>query len=95
MTHLDDISKHFLNHLRSDVDVSVGPGLPDHLDRLGDPALDAHWRSVDDARKLLAEIDDRGTGVRSLMFMRINPSYDFVRTDPRFVDLLTIVGLAE
>ena len=36
-----------------------------------------------------------GTGVRSLMSMRINPSYDFVRTDPRFVELLTNVGLAE
>jgi hypothetical protein len=29
------------------------------------------------------------------MSMRINPSYDFVRTDPRFVELLTNVGLAE
>jgi tetratricopeptide (TPR) repeat protein len=36
-----------------------------------------------------------GTGVRSLMSMRINPSYDFVRTDPRFAELLTNVGLAE
>ena len=38
---------------------------------------------------------ERGTGVRSLMSMRINPSYDFARTDPRFVDLLTKIGLAE
>jgi tetratricopeptide (TPR) repeat protein len=36
-----------------------------------------------------------GTSVRSLMSMRINPSYDFVRADPRFVDLLTKIGLAE
>ena len=36
-----------------------------------------------------------GTGVRSLMSMRINPSYDFVRTDPRFAELLTNVGLAK
>ncbi|NOR36126.1 MAG: hypothetical protein GQ577_05200, partial [Woeseiaceae bacterium] len=36
-----------------------------------------------------------GTGVRSLMSMRINPSYDFVRTDRRFAELLTNVGLAE
>jgi TolB-like protein/tetratricopeptide (TPR) repeat protein len=36
-----------------------------------------------------------GTGVRSLMSMRINPSYDFVRADLRFVELLTNVGLAE
>ena len=38
---------------------------------------------------------ESGTGVRSLMSMRINPSYDFVRTDPRFAELLTNVGLAK
>jgi hypothetical protein len=38
---------------------------------------------------------DSGTGVRSLMSMRINPSYDFVCADPRFVDLLEKIGLAE
>ena len=36
-----------------------------------------------------------GTGVRSLMSMGINPSYDFVRADPRFVELLTKIGLAD
>jgi hypothetical protein len=58
MNYLDEMNTRFLNHLRSDVDVSVGLGLPDHLGRLGDPSLDAHWQSVADARKLLAEIDD-------------------------------------
>jgi TolB-like protein/Tfp pilus assembly protein PilF len=38
---------------------------------------------------------ESGTGVRSLMSMRINPSYDFVRADPRFVELLANIGLAE
>jgi TolB-like protein len=38
---------------------------------------------------------ESGTGIRSLLSMRINPSYDFVRADPRFVDLLTNIGLAE
>lgn len=36
-----------------------------------------------------------GTGIRSLLSMRINPSYDFVHADPRFVDLLTKIGLAD
>jgi hypothetical protein len=27
--------------------------------------------------------------------MRINPSYDFVRDDPRFIELLAKIGLAE
>jgi hypothetical protein len=38
---------------------------------------------------------ESGTGVRSLMSMRINPSYDFVRDDPRFIELLAKIGLAE
>jgi uncharacterized protein (DUF885 family) len=58
MNYLDEINARFLNHFRSDVDVGVSLGLPDHLDRLGDPSLDAHWQSVDDSRKLLDEIDD-------------------------------------
>jgi hypothetical protein len=58
MNYLDEINARFLNHFRSDVDVSVSLGLPDHLDRLGDPSLDAHWQSVHDSRKLLDEIDD-------------------------------------
>ena len=36
-----------------------------------------------------------GTGIRSLLSIRINPSYDFVRADPRFIDLLAKVGLEE
>jgi hypothetical protein len=62
MTYLDDINKRFLDHLRADVDVSVGLGLPDHLHRLGDPSLEAHWRSVDDARALLDDVDESRAG---------------------------------
>jgi hypothetical protein len=58
MTYFDEINKRFLDHLRADVDVSVGLGLPDHLHRLGDPSLDAHWQSVDDAKALLDDIDE-------------------------------------
>ena len=31
--------------------------------------------------------------VIAVISMRINPSYDFVRTDPRFIDLLANTGL--
>jgi TolB-like protein/Tfp pilus assembly protein PilF len=35
------------------------------------------------------------TGIRSLLSMKINPSYDFVRDDPRFLVMLEEIGLAE
>jgi TolB-like protein/Tfp pilus assembly protein PilF len=35
------------------------------------------------------------SGFRSLLSMKINPSYDFVRDDPRFVELTRLVGLAD
>ncbi|MGI9260632.1 MAG: hypothetical protein ACR2QR_01280, partial [Woeseiaceae bacterium] len=34
-----------------------------------------------------------GTGFRSLLSMKINPSYDFIRDDPRFIALLDEIGL--
>ena len=58
MTYFDDINDRFFEHLRSDVDVSVGLGLTDHLHRLGDPSLEAHWRSVDDTMALLDDVDE-------------------------------------
>jgi len=41
----------------------------------------------------LAVAHDNGIGFRSLLSMRINPSYDFIRDDPQFVALLEAVGL--
>ena len=37
--------------------------------------------------------DDR-SGSRSVLSMKLNPAYDFVRDDPRFTELLEQVGLA-
>lgn len=43
----------------------------------------------------LTEAYEKGSGFRSLLSMRINPSYDFIRDDPRFVALLATIGLNE
>ena len=58
MIKFEDITRRFLDYLRDDVDTSVSLGLPDHLHRLGDPSLDAHWQSVEKARALLAELEN-------------------------------------
>ncbi len=42
----------------------------------------------------LQEANQTGVGFRSLLSMKINPSYDFVREDPRFIALLEEVGLS-
>jgi TolB-like protein/Tfp pilus assembly protein PilF len=44
-------------------------------------------------RALQQAADDR-SGSRSVLSMKINPAYDFVRDDPRFSNLLKQVGLA-
>jgi len=35
------------------------------------------------------------SGSRSVLSMNINPDYDFMRDDPRFIALLQKVGLSE
>ena len=57
-TYLGELDRRFVDHLRADLDVSVAPGLPGHLRRLGDASLEADWRFVDDTRGLLGDIDE-------------------------------------
>lgn len=45
-------------------------------------------------RALRVAIDER-SGSRSVLSMKINPAYDFIRDDPRFQALLAEVGLAD
>ena len=44
-------------------------------------------------RALRVAIDER-SGSRSVLSMKINPAYDFIRNDPRFQALLVEVGLS-
>ena len=43
-------------------------------------------------RALQQATDDR-SGSRSVLSMKINPAYDFIRDDPRFIALLEQTGL--
>jgi TolB-like protein/tetratricopeptide (TPR) repeat protein len=56
------------------------------------------YAAIGNAEKTIAALQNAqktGAGFRSLLSMRINPSYDFVRDDPRFVALLQEIGLAD
>jgi len=37
---------------------------------------------------------DQRSGSRSVLSMKINPAYDFIRDDPRFQAMLGEIGLA-
>lgn len=56
------------------------------------------YAAVGDAEKTIAALNNANNGgieFRSLLSMRINPSYDFIRDDPRFVSLLAEIGLSD
>ena len=66
------------------------------LTRLGLEVEAQVYASVGDAGATL-NVLERGyrerAGARSLLSVRINPLYDFLRGDPRFEDLVRQVGL--
>ncbi|MDH4073237.1 MAG: hypothetical protein OEV41_09055 [Gammaproteobacteria bacterium] len=70
---------------------------PDLAERLGiGTELPELFAALGDAEQTLAALEDAGrTGAasRSLLSLKINPSYDFVRADPRFAALLETIGL--
>jgi TolB-like protein len=56
------------------------------------------YAALGDVENTIASLQNAlrtGAGFRSLLSMKINPSYDFVRDDPRFIELLNEVGLAD
>lgn len=55
------------------------------------------YAAIGDAENTIASLvsaHQNGIGFRGLLSMRINPSYDFVRDDPRFIELLDAIGLS-
>ena len=58
---------------------------------LGSQSLPQIYAFLGDANNTLRALDialEERSGSRSVLSMRINPAYDFIRTDPRFVELL-------
>jgi TolB-like protein/Tfp pilus assembly protein PilF len=48
----------------------------------------------ENALRVLQQAVDERTGSRSVLSMKVNPLYDFMRDDPRFVELMEEVNLA-
>ena len=56
------------------------------------------YAALGDTENTLLSLEDASrsvSGFRALLSMKINPSYDFVRDDPRFDELLRTVGLTD
>jgi hypothetical protein len=58
------------------------------------PEIYAAMGDAENTILALQRANDVGAGFRSLLSMKINPSYDFIRDDPRFQALLAEIGLA-
>jgi TolB-like protein/Tfp pilus assembly protein PilF len=76
--------------------------------RLSDDLISRSLLGSEDLAQVLAFIGDaegtiqalqvaaaENSASRSVFSMKINPAYDFIRDDPRFIDLLQRVGLAD
>jgi hypothetical protein len=48
----------------------------------------------ENALRVLQQAVNERTGSRSVLSMKVNPLYDFIRDDPRFVELMEEVNLA-
>jgi hypothetical protein len=63
---------------------------------IGNENLGQVYAAGRDAESTIASLRialDERAGSRSVLSMKINPLYDFIREDPRFVDLLIEVNL--
>ena len=75
----------------------IGPDLIERA-RLGTEDLAQVLGFVGDAEGTIAALQTAAkehSGSRSVFSMKINPGYDFIRDDPRFIALLEKVGLAD
>ena len=63
---------------------------------IGNENLGQVYAAGGDAESAIAEIRialDERIGSRSVLSMKINPLYDFIRLDPRFVEMLKETNL--
>ncbi len=92
-----DIGKLFVQHQRSGEPQEISDELVTRLE-LGSEDLAQVYAFVGDGESALQALEiafEERSGSRSVLSMKINPGYDFIRDDPRFVALLQKLGLSE
>ena len=85
-----ELGTDFIQFQQTGVPVEVSDALIERF-QFGDVNLARIYASVGDKEKTIRALQDayrRHTDPNSLLSMKINPSYDFIRDDPRFVELL-------
>jgi len=93
----EEVGQMFIDYKRNGTVGDVTQGLIEQL-MLGSEDLGQIYAYVGDRERTLDALEraaaDR-TGSRSVLSMKINPAYDFVRNEARFVALMKKIGLKE
>ena len=92
-----DIGRLFVRHQQSGELQEISDALVTRLE-LGSEDLAQVYAFVGDGESALQALEiafEERSGSRSVLSMKINPAYDFIRDDPRFVELLQKLGLSE
>ena len=91
------IGKLFVQYQRSGEPQEISDELVTRLE-LGSEDLAQVYAFVGEGESALKALEiafEERSGSRSVLSMKINPGYDFIRDDPRFVALLQRLGLSE
>jgi adenylate cyclase len=91
------VGEAFIRHQETGEPQTLPQAVLDGLD-LGSEDLGQAYAFLGDAERCLAALEkayEERSGSRSVLSMKVNPAYDFIRNTPRFRALLGKVGLAD
>jgi serine/threonine-protein kinase len=91
-----EVGDAFLRYRETGEPQTLPTGVLDRVE-FGFEDLGQVYAFVGDADGTLAALEqafEERAGSRSVLSMKVNPGYDFIRTDPHFLDLMKRVGLA-
>jgi TolB-like protein/class 3 adenylate cyclase len=90
-----EVGEAFIRHQKTGKRQQLAKELVDRLE-FGSEDLGQVYAFVGDGDRALGALErayGERSGSRSLLSMKLNPGYDFIRDDPRFVELMRRVGL--